>query len=111
MVILKMFLDVLPEKKEELLQTIKALLNIIRKENGFLDYHLMMDMEDENLFHLVEEWKAWKDLNRHLKSDQFRVLYGADHLLSSKMKVEIDEISNRTGMETYQKIQAKGLEY
>ena len=70
-------MKVLPEKRKELLQTIRALLKLMRTESGCAGYRFYQDTEDNNNFSLVSEWETHADLDRHLLSGRFGILLGA----------------------------------
>jgi quinol monooxygenase YgiN len=71
----------LAEKRKELSQTIALLIRSIRAEKGCLRCDFYQSMEDENELCIFEEWDTRGDLNRHLKSEGFRVFRGAMSLL------------------------------
>ena len=54
MIILTMKMNVHPEKRKELLQTIFALIQPTREEQGCLSYYAFLSIEDENSINLVE---------------------------------------------------------
>ena len=81
MILVIIRMKVLDEKRKELSQTIASLIGSIRTENGCQRCDFCQSMEDENELFLLEEWDTRKNLNRHLKSERFRVLRGAMNLL------------------------------
>jgi quinol monooxygenase YgiN len=81
MILVIIRMKVLPEKRMELSQAIASLIGPIRREKGCLRCDFCQSMEDENELHILEEWNTRGNLNRHLKSDRFRVLRGAMNLL------------------------------
>jgi quinol monooxygenase YgiN len=87
------------EKREEVLQTIKALLTPIRKEPGCLSCYYSVDAEDEHTVILWQEWKTNEDLAAHLKSEHFSVLLGVMKLLSIEPEVRINTIASTAGAE------------
>jgi quinol monooxygenase YgiN len=72
-----------PSKRKELLQTIKALIQSIRRVKGCTNCSACQDVEDKNTFYLVEKWKTQSDLDNHLRSDLFGVLLGTKNLMSN----------------------------
>jgi quinol monooxygenase YgiN len=56
LVTLKMI--VRPERRRDLLETMRGLLEPTRVERGCLSYRLYEDVEDKNTFALMEEWKT-----------------------------------------------------
>ena len=99
MIILTMKMNVRPEKRDELLQTIFALIPPTRKEKGCLSYHAFLSIEDENEINLVEEWESQEDLNNHFLSDRFSALIGAQSLLNKPLGIRIITASSTAGME------------
>ncbi|MDZ7695696.1 MAG: antibiotic biosynthesis monooxygenase family protein [Deltaproteobacteria bacterium] len=81
MILVIIRMKVLPEKRMELSQAVASLIGPIRTEKGCLRCAFCRSVEDENEFHIFEEWDTRENLNSHLKSDRFRVLRGAMNLL------------------------------
>ena len=45
-----------PERRSDLLETIKGMLELTRVERGCLSYRFYGDIENRNAFFMVEEW-------------------------------------------------------
>ncbi len=60
-----------PEKRKEILQTFKAILGPIRREQGCISCNCYVDVEAENIIFFKEEWKSSEDLDTHLRSGHF----------------------------------------
>lgn len=71
-----------PEKREELLQTLRSLAEVIRREPGCLVCSVCIE-ETTAFFIVVSGWASDVDLRRHLRSEQFKVLSGASRLLGA----------------------------
>lgn len=96
-VILKMV--VRPEKREDLIETIRGILEPTRVEKGCLDYHLYQDFEDANSFVVLEQWATQQDLERFVRSNNYRQLLAAMDLLAEPPEVKINAISYTAGLE------------
>jgi hypothetical protein len=59
--------------------------------------HFYADSEDANAFTLVEEWRRRRDLDWHLRSDEFAALIGASFLLSHAAEIALDLVSHQGG--------------
>jgi quinol monooxygenase YgiN len=81
MVIISIKMNLSPENSAELLQTVKDLNSLTRNKKGCVSCHFYKDVENENLFSLVEEWETKEDRDNYLKSGHFSVLRGAMSLL------------------------------
>jgi quinol monooxygenase YgiN len=107
MVLVVITMKVLPKKRQELLQAIRAVMADTEKEEGCLSQHLCED--GENAFTLFCEWKTEEDFHRHLQSDLFAVLLGTAPLLSEAPDVRINAVSHTEGMEAIHRARgAKG---
>ena len=88
-----------PEKLKEVLQTFKAILGPIRREQGCISCNCYVDVEAENIIFFKEEWKTSEDLDTHLRSVHFGVLIGAMKLLNIEPDIRFDTISSTAGAE------------
>ena len=85
------------EKRQEILQTVKAILGPIRRERGCISCNCYVDVEDESIFYFKEEWKTRDDLDNHLKSDRFSVLIGAMSLLKTEPEIRFNTLASTGG--------------
>lgn len=97
------------EKRKELLQTFKALLDPIRHEQGCISCNCYEDVEAENIIFFREEWKNGEDLDAHLKSDHFGVLIGAMKLLNKEPDIQFNAIAYTAGAEAIKAARARQL--
>ena len=101
-------MQVLPEKREELCQTIVSLIGSLRTEKGCLRCDFCQSMEDENELCILEEWDTRENLNSHLKSERFRVLRGAMNLLQEPYEMLVHTVAavkNRTKTRSQSEVQ------
>ncbi len=96
-------MKVIPEKRTELLQTLRAMLEEIRREKGCMSCYFYQDVDNENIFSLIETWKTQEELDIHLNSDMFSALIGTENLLVEPPEINIKAISYKAGMETVRK--------
>ena len=86
MIVITITMNAHPSKRNELLQTLQGLLELLPEEKGYLNAQLEMDW-DNNAFTLVEEWNTRKDVDRYMQSKYFSVLRGAMKLLTSSATI------------------------
>ncbi len=72
-----------PEKRGELLQTLRSLRVEIAREPGCLQCAVYADVEGGGQVLLVSEWMDQASLTEHLASEDFRILAGASRLLGA----------------------------
>lgn len=75
-----------PDKREELLQTLRSLAEVIRREPGCLVCSVSLE-ESSTFIIVVSGWSSEADVRRHLRSEHFRVLSGASRLLGASAEV------------------------
>ena len=99
MILTHIKMNVRPEKRKELRQTIRSIVQEVRKENGCVDSTFYQNFENENAFFLIEEWENRQALDDHLRSAGFTVLMGARSLLSQPPEIMIHSVSHSSGLE------------
>lgn len=92
-------LTVPPEKRKEILQTVKAILGPIRLEQGCMGCNCYVDIEAENNIFFTEDWRTSEDLYAHLSSVHFGVLLGAMKLLTKEPDIRFNTIASTAGAE------------
>jgi quinol monooxygenase YgiN len=97
MTLLIIRMNVFPEKRIELSQTISSLSVSTRMEKGCQRCDFCRSIEDENRFFLHEEWDTQENLMIHLKSENFRVIRGARNLLQEPYEKTFYTVSPPTG--------------
>jgi len=100
-------MKVIPKKRFELLQTLRSMIEEIRKEKGCMDCFFYQDVDNENIFIVIEEWKTQEELDSHLKSDMFSALIGMKSLLIEAPNINIKVISYTAGIEAVKKAYEK----
>jgi quinol monooxygenase YgiN len=88
-----------PEKRKEVLQTFKAILGPIRREQGCISCNCYVDIEAEDIIFFKEEWRTSEELDTHLRSGHFAVLVGAMKLLIKEPEIRFDTIASTAGAE------------
>jgi len=86
-------------KHDEFLKTLTTLKKRFSQARGCIAYHLGRDLENENSFQLISEWRTQEDYDKHLNSPEFEVLQGAIQILTLMPQVrilKIDEVVETT---------------
>jgi quinol monooxygenase YgiN len=91
------FLKVASKKRDEFLQTIKALLKDLKQEKGFRKSSIYQDVNNLNEFHLVEEWETNDDLESYLKSEHFRIVLGTLKVLCQESEIRYRMVAEDLG--------------
>ena len=109
MMVLRVTLNVLPEKQREVMQTLLSMIEPSGKEGGCLSYAIFCDIEDKNRFSMLGEWETREDMNHHFKSHRFSALLGTKSLLDSPMQIQIHTVSKSEDMEAIKAARSGGV--
>ena len=104
MILATLRMIVRPERRSDLLETMRGMLEPARVERGCLSYRLYEDVEDRNAFVLVEEWETQKDLESHIRTDNQRRLLALMDLLSEQPELRFNTVSHTAGMELIENV-------
>jgi quinol monooxygenase YgiN len=107
MIIFRITMNSLMEKRTEVMQTLLSMMESTENGRGCLSCHVLRDVEDKNVFNLIQEWETREDLDDHIKSDRFSVLLGTKSLLCEPQQIEIHTVSQSEGMETVKAARGK----
>lgn len=108
MIIMRITMNALMEKRTEMVQTLLSMIEAAEKEKGCLSYNVFCDIESETVFNLFEEWETRQDLDRHIRSERFSVLLGTKSLLVKPLEMKIHTVSHSEGVEVVNALRDKG---
>jgi len=111
MIIVRITMNVLPQKQLEVTQTLLSMIEPTSKETGCLNYAVYCDIEDKSLFNLLEEWETREDLDQHMRSRRFGVLLGSKTLLCEPLQIQIFTVSDSEGIEAVNSARKKGTDF
>ncbi|PMC34432.1 antibiotic biosynthesis monooxygenase [Bacillus sp. UMB0899] len=90
MIIIHARMSVKPEKKEEFLHEIEAVMAGSRAEAGNNSYDLFQDPKDTNSFIMVESWKDMEAVQAHNASSHFQKFSAAaKEMLGAPLKADV----------------------
>ena len=90
MIIIHARMSVKPEKKEEFLQEIEAVMEGSNAEAGNNSYDLFQDPKDANSFIMVENWKDMDAVQSHNASSHFQKFSAAaKEMLSAPLTADV----------------------
>ena len=111
MIVVRITMNVIPEKQKELVQTLLPMIGLMEKVTGCLNYSLFHNIEDKNMMSLIEEWKTRRELDNHFRSEMFGILLGTKSLLSEPHGIHIYTIHQSEGMEAVYTARGKEHDY
>jgi len=107
-IIMRITMKALMEKRTEMMQTFLSMIEPVGKEKGCLNYDIFCDLEDNQVFSLIEEWETREDLDRHIRSERFSVLLGTKSLLAGPSEINIHTVSHSEGEEVVNALRGRG---
>lgn len=111
MIVVRIILNVLPDKQLEVTQTLISLIEPVCREKGCKDCSVLCDIQDKNHLCLIQEWQTREDLDLHIKSHRFGVLLGTKPLLSKPLNIQIYTVSHLQGMAAIEAVRTQGVPY
>jgi quinol monooxygenase YgiN len=108
MIIVRITMEALMEKRTEMMQTLLSMIEPTKKEKGCLSYDVFCDIEGKAVFNLIEEWETDEDLGNHMQSERFSVLLGTKSLLAKPLEMKIHMVSHSEGAEVVNALRDKG---
>jgi len=100
-------MNVFPEKRKEVLQTLLSFISPPGKKKGCLSYCIFNDINDKNIFNLISEWETRRHMDLHIRSERFRVLLGTKSLLCEPLKIQILTVLDSEGIEAVNFVRKK----
>jgi len=97
-------LKVIPENKDKAVEIINFILERIRVESGCASCHFYQDTASKGEFMLWQEWKTRADLERHIRSEEFRHILALIELASEPPEIRFNTISKEDGVETIESV-------
>jgi quinol monooxygenase YgiN len=99
-IIVRITLNALAEKRKEIMQTLLSMIEPTKNESGCLGFQAYRNIEDQNGFDLIAEWKTRQDLDHYIRSGRFSVLLGTKSLLCEPPQIRIHTVSHSERLET-----------
>ena len=99
MILVRIIMNVLPEKQKEVMQTLLSMIDTAGKEKGCLSYEVFCNIDGKTGFNLIEEWNTREDLDNHIRSERFSVLLGTKSLLAKPLEMKIHTVYHSEGAE------------
>ena len=92
---------VIPSRKSgEVLKTLRSMAAQCSAEPGCLSCHIYGDLQKKDVLMLEEIWRSRKELDLHLRSDEFRNVLLVLEMALEDPEIRFGTISSSTGIET-----------
>jgi len=95
--------DLSPQKIDEALQILRSIIERIRAEAGCISCSVYQDTEDEQIIVLDEKWRSDEDLQRHLRSEEYKKVLLVMEMARTPPDIRFETITSTSGVETIEK--------
>ena len=89
----------LPERRADVLEVFQAIQGPVLAQSGCAACSIYEEQGPERAVVLVESWETQEALERHLRSEAYRLILGAIELSDGQPEVRFDHVSASEGME------------
>ena len=104
MIIATLRMSVSPEKRDDVLRTLRLVMGPTQAQLNCISCRLYQDVEDENLMSLVQEWESREALETHIRSKDYRKILAVMELASEPPEIKFAESLKTDGMELIEEI-------
>ena len=108
MVIFTLYLEVAPSDRLSVLKTIHAIIGPTAVQKGCLHCGLYSNSQNDDELILLEKWKSQQELEKHVRSDDFRKILTVMETAKRKPEINFITVGSRAGLELVEKIRSGG---
>lgn len=92
-----------PKKRDEALKILRSVSDRCKDHSGCLGCYIYEDVQENNVIMFEEMWKSEGDLERHLRSHEYRNVLLVMEMALKQPEIRFNTISSSTGLETIEK--------
>lgn len=104
MLILDLRILIPPGKEAALRREAHRLVGPTRALPGCLDCHCLTDIENDSALRLISRWDSLEHFERHIRSDDFRLILGIMDLSEAPPEFHIHTIARSQGIDELSRI-------
>jgi quinol monooxygenase YgiN len=92
-----------PKKHDEALRILRSVGDRCKDHSGCLGFHIYEDVQGNNVIMFEEKWRSEEDLERHLRSGEYRNVLLVMEMALKHPEVRFNKVSTSTGFEMIEK--------
>ncbi len=92
----------------EIVRVLRSLIEPTRVETGCISCSLYKDLHDPRIIIWVEEWNTQDDLERHLRSSQYKKILAAFDMSNAQPDMRFNTVVETKGMQLI--AEARGID-
>jgi quinol monooxygenase YgiN len=94
-------------KRADVIRVFDSLIGPTSVQPGCISVKLYSDVNNDDDLMLIEEWNSQKDLERHIRSDDFRKILAVMDLAAKPPEISFQTISSTAGFDLVEKLMGK----
>ncbi len=106
MIIFTLHLEVAPNDRLNILKSIHTIIGPTAALNECLHCGLYSNSQNDDELILLEKWKSQQDLERHVRSDDFRKILTVMEAAKKKPEISFNTVASKAGLELVEKIRS-----
>ena len=99
-------LSIRGKQKAEAARALRSLTGPTRAQPGCVDSRVFEELDEADVLLYLEEWESLEQLERHIRSEQYRRLLAIMEMASERPELRFDVISKRMGLELVEAVRA-----
>ena len=108
MIIFRILIHALDDKRKELISACRLITDKTRQEKGCKKCNVYQDSVNENIITVEQHWEQWPTLNNYFRSNHFTALLGAMKWLGMSYEIRINEGTPKEGMVAVKRARSAG---
>jgi quinol monooxygenase YgiN len=95
------------QKAGEVMEILRSVAERTRVQPGCVSCRVYHDTQEGQLILFEETWSTQQDLNKHLRSEEYRNVLLVIEMADEKPEILFNPLADSTGMETIEKARAR----
>ena len=103
-------IEIAPENHPKVLETLRYVNGPIRVKPGFVSCRILKDLENSDSLTIVEEWESREDLERHIRSEDYRATLALMDMSSKPPEIRFHSITPLGDFDLISNLRGNGKE-
>ena len=92
------------KRRQDFMNSARLILGPTRIKPGCISCRLYQDLDEPDAVFLVEEWESRENLDRHINSEQYRIVLSLMEASDQFPDIKINTISKTEGLEAIEAV-------
>jgi len=106
MIIAMLRIKVPGERRKDFLDSAQLIIGPTKVQPGCISCGFYQDLYDLEAILFVEEWESRESLDRHIKSESYRIILSLLELSGEPPKIKINTVSKMEGLEAIEALRS-----